>query len=93
MYPELDIFADYRHFERELIQCRSSLLRRKQDHEQGNTKSQVMSRKSSAPDLETSLFDDENEEVLYQCELCEELFQGITTSEDLNNETIFISDY
>ena len=52
-----------------------------------------MSRKSSAPDLETSLFDDENEEVLYQCELCEELFQGITTSEDLNNETIFISDY
>ena len=76
MYPELDIFADYRHFERDLLQCRSSLLRHKQDHQLVSTKCQVMSRKSSAPDLQTELFDDENEEVLYQCELCEELFQG-----------------
>jgi hypothetical protein len=75
LYPELDIFADYRYFERELGKCRSSLLHKK-DHEQVSTKCQVMSRKSSAPDLETMLFDDENEEVLYQCELCEQLFEG-----------------
>jgi len=70
LYPELDIYSDYRVFERELINSRSSL--RKKNQEQ--FRPAVVSRKSVPPPPETILFDEEIEEIFYQCELCEELF-------------------
>ena len=70
LYPQLDIFADYRVFEREVISCQSSLRRKHQEQ----LRPAVVSRKSVAPPPETILFDEEIEEIFYQCALCEELF-------------------
>jgi hypothetical protein len=68
----MDTYADYRYFERELRSIRQNLRRREFEFQQ-QLPPKAVSRKS-VPEPETTGLGSEIEKVLYQCELCEELF-------------------
>ena len=72
LYPELDVFADYRYFERELLSVRSSLRKKELELRRFDIP-RVVCRKS-APDP-ILLDEDCIEAVLYQCEICDDLFK------------------
>jgi hypothetical protein len=72
LYPDLDIYADYRYFECELRSVRSN-LRKKELELRRFDLPRVVCRKS-APDP-VMLDEDTIEAVFYQCQICDDLFK------------------
>lgn len=74
LYPKMDIYADRRYIEREIRNIRYNLRREELEFER-SLPPRITSRKSAPePDSESESFGDEVDKILYQCELCEELF-------------------